>query len=135
MDRATQAAQEVKGSALTNSERNQILSEVLTPMAFTDDYWSANWVAGWPDKDEEDMVPIAAMSSAQLKTARLPWAAAATEIASTSSTGIGTTYQQELELAAKRLGISPDQDHYERAYFALKYRLGAAEVTRRLQGE
>lgn len=134
-DRATQSAQEAKGSALTNTERNKVLGEVMAPMAFTDDYWSANWIAGWPNKDEEDMVPIAAMSSQQLNTARLPWADAQTEIATTSSTGISTTYQQELELMAKRLGISPDQDHYERAYFALKHKLGAAEVERRLKGE
>lgn len=128
-DRATQAAQSQQGAPLSNEQRNQILGELMVPMAFTDDYvW-------WPDKKPGEMVPIAAMSSEQLKTARLPWAQAANDIASTSSAGITATYRQELELMARRLQVEPDTDDYERAYFALKYQLGADEVVARLRGE
>ena len=130
-DRATQVAQDAKGAALTNTERNRILGEVMTPMAFTDD-WTF-----YPNKDEDDMIPIAAMSTKQLKSARLPYDQAAEEVASTSSAGINTTYLQELELMASKLKppVDPDKDDYERAYFALKHGLGSEEVKRRLRNE
>jgi hypothetical protein len=133
MDRATQAEQGRLGRPLTNTERDKLLGEILLPTAFTDD-WTF-----WPDMDEKDRLSISAMSSKQLTTARLTWAKAATDVASTSSAGISTTYKSTLELMAKRLTVEPDQEAYERAYFALKYGRrfgwGYAEVEERLKDE
>lgn len=132
-DRATQDAETRKGEPLTNTQRNEILAEIMVPMAFTDDYvW-------WPDMDDDDRVPVAAMSVSQRKTGRLDWAKDGAKTASTSSTGIPVTYQQELELMARRLGVEPDNDDYERALFALvhgkKFGWGPAEVEARLRNE
>ncbi|NOR35867.1 MAG: hypothetical protein GQ577_03885 [Woeseiaceae bacterium] len=133
MDRATQKRQDEKGEPLTNAERNTVLGEVLTVTAFTDDY------TFWPDMDPDDRLAISAMSSKQLETARLTWSKAATDVATTSSAGITATYKQELELMAKTLGVTPDQEAYERAYFAQKYGKrfgwGFAEVKERLLDE
>jgi hypothetical protein len=133
MDRATQKAQDVKGEPLNNAERHTVLGEILTVTAFTDD-WTF-----WPDMDEKDRLAISAMSSKQLKTARLTWSKAANDIATTSSAGISSTYKDELELMAVKLGVSPDQEAYERAYFAQKYGKrfgwGYAEVRDRLLDE
>jgi len=133
MDRAVQKAQYKKGEPLSNPERYTVLGEVLKATAFTDDY------TFWPDMDIKDRISIAAMSSKQLKTARLPWDKAAKDIASTSSVGLTSTYKQDLELMAKKLKIQPDQEAYERAYFAAKYgrRFGwtYAETKERLMDE
>jgi hypothetical protein len=133
-DRATQAAQDEKKEALTNSERNKILGEILAPRAFTDHYgwWFGD--KGWPEEDELKKVPIFAMSVSQRESARLNWDNAGKEQSRLSSAGIASTYKQDLELMAKRLKVKPSRDQYERAYFALKYgwRFGwTSEYTKR----
>jgi len=137
-DRATQAAQDEKGAALTNNERDRILGEIMAPRAFTDHYgW---WFGeGWPETDKEEAIPIAALSVTQRQNARLNWKEADTEQSRLSSAGIASTYRKDLELMAKRLGVEPTTDQYERAYFALKYgyRYGwtSAHVEARLKGD
>jgi hypothetical protein len=130
MDRAT-ADQE-----LTNTQRNAILAEIMAPMAFTDTYvW-------WPDKDKEDMIPVAAMSVKQRETARIEWVRASTDMIPPdpkAPNALPTSYQQELELMAAKMNVEPDKDDYERAYFALKhghiYGMTAEDVRSRLRGE
>lgn len=132
MDRATQAAEIIKGEPLDNTERDKILGEILVPVAFTDNYM---W---FPDLEDDDKFPIAAMSVKQRKTGRLAWTDSDEE-ASISSTGISTSYKQELELLASKLDLEPDQEAYERAYFALKhgdrFGWGGDEVEARLRDE
>jgi hypothetical protein len=128
-DRATQAEQDRLNRALTNTERDRILGEIMAPTAFTDRY------AWFPNKSPKDRFPIAAMSTSQLRTARLPWAEAEKEIAFTSPTGISVTYASQLRLMATKLKLDPDDDDYERAYFALKQRMGSDEVEARLRGQ
>ena len=139
MDRATQDAQVDKGSKLTNKERKDVLVEIMVPMAFTDD-WTL-----WANKDKDDRINIAAMSSKQLKTARLSWRDAAKDPATESSAGVPVSYRQSLEKMAKDMDLTPDkdgapdQDDYERAYFALKhghlYGWDVEEVKRRLRND
>lgn len=137
LDRATQARMEKTGLALSNSERDKILGEIMAPRAFTDHYgW---WLGeGWPEEDEEKKIPIAAMSVSQRHSARLNWDNA-DEQSRLSSAGISSTYKQDLELMAKRLKVEPSRDEYERAYFALKYgyRFGwtSEHVKKRLMGD
>ena len=132
-DRATQDAQTDKGSALTNAERDKVLAEIMAPLAFTDNY------VFWPDKDADDMVPIAAMSVKQRENARLPLEKSMTEEASRSSTGVPTTYHQSLLQMAADLKISPSRKEMEKAYFALKYGdqfdMTYEDVEARLKGE
>jgi hypothetical protein len=138
LDRATQAEMERTGKALTNTERDRILGEIMAPRAFTDHYgW---WFGeGWPDTDEEEKIPIAAMSVSQRHSARLNWDDAATEVSRVSSAGVSSTYKQDLELMATRLKVKPSRDEYERAYFALKYGhrfgWGSEQVKKRLMGD
>lgn len=136
LDRATQAAQDVKGSKLTNTERDKVLADLLVPMAFTDDY--GGWF-GWDKADvgEKQMVPVNAMSAKQRKTARYPWKGAMEEVASTSSAGISSTYAMEIELMATNMKppATPNQAAKERAYFAMKEDMGLDEVKRRLRDE
>ena len=129
MDRAT------ADQTLSNTERNRILAEIMAPMAFTDTYvW-------WPDKDKDDMIPVAAMSVKQRETARLEWASAAKDVipADPTTGALPTNYQVELELMATKIGANPDKDDYERAYFALKhggqYGMTKEDVYARLRGE
>jgi hypothetical protein len=129
MDRAT------ADQTLSNTERNRILAEIMAPMAFTDTYvW-------WPDKDKDDMIPVAAMSVKQRETARIEWASAATDVipADPETGALPTNYQVELELMAAKIGADPDKDDYERAYFALKhgaqYGMTKEDVYSRLKGE
>jgi hypothetical protein len=136
LDRATQAAQDIKGGPLTNTERDKVLADLMVPMAFTDDY------GGWfgldkADVGEKQMVPIHAMSAKQRKTARLPWKDAMAEEASVSSAGIASTFAQEIDLLATRMEppVTPNQAAKERAYFAMKEDMGLDEVKRRLRDE
>lgn len=133
LDMATQKAQDEKGSALTNMERRKVLAEVMAPTAFTDSY--VDWI-GFGTAGRETAAgsrsQIATMTAKQIEAGRLPIEDAADDVASTSSTGVTTTYKAGLEQYATTYSVKPSQLQYEKAYFAAKNGMGKAEILRRL---
>jgi hypothetical protein len=134
MDRRTQEAQEAKGAALTNTERNKILAEIMAPIAFTDtDFFMS-------DYDLDEAVPVAAMSVKQRETARLKLEDAQEDmVPNPDPDAIPVSYYNELLLMASKLQVSPSRHQIERAYFALKYGhmygMDSDDVIARLKGE
>ncbi len=126
-DAAVQAAQEAKGSKLTNTERRKELADLMLPHGYLDrDLTMHGFVL-------DEKKPTALMTPEEREKARLPIVKAREE--TLDIMGVSNNYEDILLEMARLNGIEdPSTKDLERAYFAIKNNMPESEVMRRLGG-